>query len=64
MYNLNDSIQQAIIQNGRADKVLPRKGKAKKFIIIKPSLHEMLKGNNKKKKINTMNIKMAINSQL
>ena len=33
-----------IIENGRADKVLPRQVKLKEFIIIKPLLHEMLKG--------------------
>ena len=34
----------AIIQNGRADNVLPRQSKAKEFITTKPLLHEMLKG--------------------
>ena len=37
--------------------------KVKEFIITKPLLHEMLKGLIFKK-IKTMNIKMAINSQL
>ena len=43
-------------------KCFPDKVKLKEFFIIKPSLHEMLKG--LKKKIKTMNIKMATNSQL
>ena len=43
-------------------KCFPDKVKLKEFIITKPLLHEMLKG--LKKKIKTMNIKMAINSQL
>ena len=42
----------------------PDKVKLKEFIITKP-LFEMLKGlSKKKKKIKTMNIKMATNSQL
>ena len=44
--------------------MLFREGKLKEFIITKPLLYEMLKGLKKKKKIKTMNIKMAINSQL
>ena len=44
-------------------KCFPVKVKLKEFIITKPLLHEMLKGL-KFKKIKTMNIKMAINSQL
>ena len=42
----------------------PDKVKLKEFIITKPLLHEMLKGLKKNKKIKTMNIKMATNSQL
>ena len=34
----------AIIQNGKADKVLPSKVKLKEFIITQPLLYEMLKG--------------------
>ena len=41
-------------------KCIPDKVKLKEFIITKPLLHEMLKGLKKKKKIKTMNIKMAI----
>ena len=44
-------------------KSFPDKVKLKEFIITKPLLHEMLKGLIFKK-IKTMNIKMAINSQL
>ena len=40
------------------------KVKLKEFIITKPLLHEMLKEVYKKKKIKTMNIKKATNSQL
>ena len=46
-------------------KTFPDKVKLKKSIIIKLLLYEMLKGiMQKKKKIKTMNIKRAINSQL
>ena len=46
-------------------KCFPNKVKLKEFIITKPLLFEMLKGlSKKKKKIKTMNIKMATNSQL
>ena len=45
-------------------KCFPDKVKLKEFIITKPLLYEMLKRTNKKKKIKTMNIKMATNSQL
>ena len=41
----------------------PDKVKLKEFIITKLFLHEMLKELMKKKKIETMNIKMATNSQ-
>ena len=44
-------------------KCFPDKVKLKEFIITKPLLYEMLKGL-QKKNIKTMNIKMAINSQL
>ena len=40
------------------------KVKLKKFIITKPLLYEMLKELKKKMRIKTMNIKMAISSQL
>ena len=40
------------------------KVKLKEFIITKPLLYEILKGLLLKKKIKTMTIKMAINSQL
>ena len=40
------------------------KVKLKEFIITKPLLHEMLKEVYKKKKMKTMNIKKATNSQL
>ena len=40
------------------------KEKLKEFIITKPLLHEMLKGLFKKKKIKTINNKMAINTYL
>ena len=45
-------------------KCFPDKVKLKEFIITKPLLHEMLKEVYKKKKMKTMNIKMATNSQL
>ena len=44
-------------------KCFPDKVKLKEFIITKLFLHEMLKELMKKKKIETMNIKMATNSQ-
>ena len=44
-------------------KCFPEKVKLKEFIITKPLLYEMLKGL-KKKKVKTMNFKMAINLQL
>ena len=44
-------------------KCFPDKVKLEEFIITKPLLHEMLNGF-KKKKIKTMNTKMATNSQL
>ena len=44
--------------------MLPDKVKLKEFIIIKPLLHEMLKGFIYEKKIKTMNNKMKANSQL
>ena len=44
-------------------KCFPDKVKSKEFIITKPLLYEMLEGL-KKKKIKTMNSKMAANSQL
>ena len=44
-------------------KCFPDKVKLKEFIITKPLLHEILKELILKKKIETMNIKMAINSQ-
>ena len=40
-------------------KSFPEKKKLKDFIITKPLLYEMLKGFKKKKKIKTMNNKMA-----
>ena len=49
-----------IIENQRADKVLHRQEKLKEFIITKLLLYEMLKGL-KKKKIKTVNNKMAKN---
>ena len=45
-------------------KCFPDKVKLKEFIITKPLFYEMLKDLFKKQKIKTMNIKMAINSQL
>ena len=45
-------------------KCFPDKVKQKEFIITKLLLHEMLKDLFKKKKIKTMNIKKATNSQL
>ena len=45
-------------------KCFPDKFKLKEFIITKPLLHEMLKEVYKKKKMKTMNIKKATNSQL
>ena len=45
-------------------KCFPDKIKLKEFIITKPLLHEMLKEVYKKKKMKTMNIKKATNSQL
>ena len=45
-------------------KCFPDKVKLKEFIITKPLLHEMLKEVYKKKKMKTMNIKKATNSQL
>ena len=45
-------------------KNFPDKKKLKESIITKPLLHEMLKGFFKKKKIQTMNNKMAINMYL
>ena len=45
-------------------KCFPNKVKLKEFIITKPLLHEMLKEVYKKKKMKTMNIKKATNSQL
>ena len=47
----------------RQIKCFSDKVKLKEFIITKLLLHEMLKGL-KKKKVKTMNIKMATNSQL
>ena len=46
-------------------KCFPDKVKLKEFIITKPLFHEMLKGDlfKKNKKIKTVNIKMATNSQ-
>ena len=44
-------------------KCFPDKVKLEELIITKPLLHEMLNGF-KKKKIKTMNTKMATNSQL
>ena len=48
----------------RQIKILRDKKKLKEFIITTPLLYEMLKDLLKKKKIKTMNIKMATNSQL
>ena len=45
-------------------KSFPDKVKLKKFIITKQLLYEMLKGFKKKKKIKTMNNKMAKNTNL
>ena len=45
-------------------KCFPDNVKLKEFIITKLLLHEMLKGFLLKKKLKTMNIKMATNSQL
>ena len=45
-------------------KCFPDKVKLKEFIITKPLFYEMLKDLFKKKKIKTMHIKMATNSQL
>ena len=45
-------------------KSFPDKKKLKEFIITRPLLYEMLKGFFKKKKIKTMNNKMAINMYL
>ena len=45
-------------------KSFPDKKKLKEFIITKPLLYEMLKGLFKKKKIKTLNNKMAINTYL
>ena len=45
-------------------KCFPDKVKLKEFIIIKPLLYETPKGTIDEKKIKTMNIKMATNSQL
>ena len=45
-------------------KCFPYNIKLKEFIITKPLLNDMLKGIIFKKKIKTMNIKMATNSQV
>ena len=45
-------------------KSFPDKKKLKEFIITKPLLYEMLKGLFKKKKIKTMNYKMANSTYL
>ena len=45
-------------------KSFPGEKKLKEFIITKPLLYEMLKGLKKKKRIKTMNNKMAINTYL
>ena len=45
-------------------KCFPDKAELQEFIITKPLLYEMLRDLFKRKKIKTMNIKMAINSQL
>ena len=45
-------------------KSFPDKKKLKEFIITKPLLYEMLKNLFKKKKVKTINNKMAINTNL
>ena len=45
-------------------KNFPDKKKLKEFIITRPLLYEILKGLKEKKKIKTMNNKMAINTYL
>ena len=64
MYNQDYFSNKAIIQNRRADKVLPRQSKGKGIIITKPLLYEILRDLFKKKKIKAMNNKMTTNSQL
>ena len=54
----------AIIQNVRADKVLPRQGKAKGSLSSQSPYMKCQRDVSKKKKIKTMNIKMTTNSQL
>ena len=54
----------AIIQNGRADKVLSDKVKLKEFTITKPLLYEMLKGLIQEKEDKNYESKMTTNLQL